>query len=51
MLKTSDLMGVSTQLPDGRWVPALPIPHYFLKLRIRDAWLVLTGKAHAIQEG
>lgn len=51
MLKTSELEGVSTQLTDGRWVPALPVPDGFIKIRLHDAWLVLTGKAHAIQVG
>ena len=51
MLKTSELEGVSTQLPDGRWVPALPVPDFLIWRRLKDAWLVFTGKAHAIQVG
>jgi hypothetical protein len=51
MLKTSDLDGVSTQLSNGRWVPALPLPDFLIWRRLRDAWLVFRGKAHAIQVG
>lgn len=50
MLKTSDLIGVSTQTKDGRWVPALPLPVTFLKIRLRDAWAVFRGQAQAIQQ-
>ncbi len=32
----------------GRWVPARPIIPDFGKLRLRAAWLVLTGKADAV---
>jgi len=51
MLRTSELAEVSTQLPDGRWVPALPVPEFLIWRRLKDAWLVLRGKAHAIQVG
>ena len=37
-----------TQMPDGSWAPARPIsgPLWWeTKRRIKDAWLVLTGKA------
>lgn len=55
MLKTSDLVGVSVRISDGsfkdgQWVPALPIPAP-LVIRFKDALLVLTGKAQAIQVG
>lgn len=51
MLKTSDLLGVSTQLPDGRWVPALPLPCGFIWIRLKDAWEVFRGRAEAIRVG
>ena len=40
--------GVSAGLPDGRWVAAVcePYPATFLE-RMRAAWWVLTGRAHA----
>ena len=37
--------------PDGRyWEPALPIPAMSWSLRLRDAWAVLKGEAHAIRQ-
>ena len=50
MLRTSELFGVSRQIADGRWVPALPLPDDFIVSRIRDAWAVLRGRAHAIRD-
>ena len=40
----------STQagLPDGRWVPARPMPYCSLSERFRAAWMVFTGKADAL---
>lgn len=35
-------------LPDGRWVPARPLPFYSLTQRWKAAWLVFTGKADAL---
>jgi hypothetical protein len=35
-------------LPDGRWVPARPIPFQSIRERIRATWLVWTGKADAL---
>jgi hypothetical protein len=37
-----------TQLPDGRWVPARPLPFYSIWERWRVTWLVFTGKADAL---
>lgn len=51
MLRTSDLRDVQTQLSDGRWVPALPLPCGFILHRLRDAWAVFLGRAQAIQVG
>ena len=39
---------VNEQLEGGRWYPALHLPVPFL-WRIKDAWLVLTNKAIAVQ--
>lgn len=33
----------------GRWLPALPLPMFGLRVLLRDAWLVLTGRATAVQ--
>jgi hypothetical protein len=35
-------------LPDGRWVPARPLPFYSLFGRLRATWLVFTGQADAL---
>jgi len=41
--------GVEAGLPDGRVVRAVPEPyHTFGAERIRAAWWVLTGRAHAV---
>lgn len=34
---------------DGVWCVARPINYKTLKIRIRNAWLVLTGKADAVE--
>jgi hypothetical protein len=40
--------GVSSS-PDGKhWEPALPCPSPFWRERLRDAWAVFRGRAHAI---
>lgn len=36
-------------LPDGRYVPARPLPWYSIEQRWRAAWLVFTGKADALR--
>lgn len=38
--------GAQAGLPDGRWVCAVPEP--YSGGRLRAAWWVLTGRAHAI---
>lgn len=51
MMTVKDLVtGPSTQHPSGAWEPALPLPDGLLMNRLRDAWAVLTGKAHAIRQ-
>lgn len=41
--------GISTGLPDGRVVRPVPEPYYTAGLeRLRAAWWVLTGRAHAV---
>jgi hypothetical protein len=35
-------------LPDGRWVPARPLPWESLGGRFKAAWLVFTGRADAV---
>ena len=36
-------------LPDGRYVRAVPEPYYtFGRERLRAAWWVLSGRAHAV---
>lgn len=41
--------GVHAGLPDGSWVRAVPEPYPpFLHERLRAAWWVLTGRAHAV---
>jgi hypothetical protein len=37
-----------TKLIDGKWVVARPIPAPFIQ-RLKDAWLVLIGKADAVK--
>jgi hypothetical protein len=39
--------GVSTQV-DGKWVPARPEGFASLRMRLRAAWLVFTGRADAV---
>jgi hypothetical protein len=41
------MTGVSTGLPDGRWVRAIPLPYYGGYLQ--GAWSVLTGRAVALR--
>jgi hypothetical protein len=39
---------IQAGLPDGRWVAAVAVPYPCNAIeRIRAAWWVLTGKAHA----
>lgn len=39
-----------TQLPDGRWVRAVPLPwDYGLRFNPVAAWAVLWGRAHAVR--
>ena len=46
MIGTSDC---GAGLPDGRYVRAVPEPYYTAgRSRLRAAWWVLTGKAHAV---
>lgn len=40
--------GVSSGLPDGRWVPARPLGFYSIGNRIKCAWMVFTGRADAV---
>ena len=41
--------GVSAGLPDGRWVAAVAVPYPCNVIeRVRAAWWVLTGRAHAL---
>jgi hypothetical protein len=40
--------GIMAGLPDGRWVLAVSEPYDTLGSRLRGAWWVLTGRAHAI---
>lgn len=40
----------ATQLKDGRWVGAIPLPFYEGAIgRVRDAWAVLTDRAVAVR--
>lgn len=39
---------VTTQLPDGRWVPARPLGYSSMIYKLRATWLVFTGKADAL---
>lgn len=50
MTKAKDLIGASTQLRTGQWVPLLPMPTPFLAWRLKEAWAVLMGQAVAIQQ-
>ena len=34
---------------NGKWVKARPVNYKFFRTRLRDAWLVLTGKVDAIK--
>ena len=34
---------------DSCWLPSLPLPMFGLRYRLSDAWLVLTGRATAVQ--
>lgn len=36
------------QLPSGEWVPSRPLGLASIRVRLRAAWLVLTGKADAL---
>ena len=51
MMTVRDLMTNTAQFsPDGDyWEPALP-PYLLWRIRLRDAWAVLTGKAIAIRQ-
>lgn len=42
------MLSNESQLKDGRWVIGKPLPWRPLKWRIRDAFLVLMGKAEAV---
>lgn len=46
MLGTKD---VQAGLPDGTWVRSVPSPYWAnMRERLRAAWWVLTGRAHAV---
>jgi len=51
MMTVKDLMqNQCSSSPDGfHWEPALPEPNYFW-WRLRDAWAVWKGDAHAIRQ-
>jgi len=38
----------SVEVSPGRWAPARPIPSGCILRRLKDAWLVLIGKADAL---
>lgn len=38
---------VKTEI-NGKWIPCRPRNYRFLMVRIKSAWLVLTGKADAV---
>lgn len=41
--------GDAAHMPDGRWVRAVPEPYPTVGVeRLRAAWWVLTGRAHAV---
>jgi hypothetical protein len=41
--------GCHAGMPDGRWVAAVGVPYYTMGFeRLRAAWWVLTGRAHAV---
>ncbi len=50
--RISDMIGgqgVGSAMPDGRYVMAVPEPYYtFGRERLRAAWWVLSGRAHAV---
>lgn len=39
---------VSARLPDGRYVPARPLPFYGMRSYLRALWLVATGKGDVV---
>jgi hypothetical protein len=39
--------GITTQSSPGVWVRAVPLP--YTGARIKAAWMVLTGRAYAVQ--
>lgn len=39
--------GIMTQTRNGMWVRAVPLP--YTGNRLKSAWMVLTGRAYAIQ--
>jgi len=40
---------VTTRLPHGAWVRAVPAPYYPGPIeRLRAAWWIITGRAHAV---
>ena len=50
MLSIKSLQSLDQAKINGKWVPVRPINHRVrnLRERLRDAWLVLTGKADAL---
>jgi hypothetical protein len=44
-----DAKHVGAGLPDGRYVPARPLPFYTLFGRFKAAWMVFKGDADALQ--
>ena len=39
---------VARRLPDGRYVPARPLPFYGMRSYLRALWLVATGKGDVV---
>ena len=52
MMTMKDLMENPCQSsPDGNhWEPALPEPHFYWRIRLRDAWAVWRGEAVAVRQ-